>query len=318
MSQNILVTGALGFIGSFYAKLLVREGYDVSILDKLTYAADIGRIEDIKNNVNLYIGDICNTQLCNEIVKKHDINVIVNFAASSHVDNSIENSKEFVRSNFEGVQVLLDICRDSNIEKYVQISTDEVYGSAEKWSFDENDRLNPGNPYSATKAAADLLCLAYYNTYQIPIVITRSSNNYGPYQHKEKFIPKMITDAVHRKPLSVYGNGENVRDWLFVKDNSKAIRQVMENGKIGEIYNIGGGEELTNNHVASLIAERFGVDIKYIEDRKGHDKRYSIDCTKIKDELGWKPVKKFKDGINDTIKWYIEEEKRKDLDTTRG
>lgn len=311
--NNILVTGALGFVGSFYAKLLVRRGYDVSILDRMTYAADIGRIEDINDNVNLYIGDICNKDLVQDIINKHDINTIVNFAASTHVDNSIKDSREFVKSNFEGVHTLLEIFRNNEIEKYVQISTDETYGPVEKWSFDENERLNPGNPYSSTKAAADLLCLAYYNTYQIPIVITRSSNNYGPYQHVEKYIPKMITNAIHGKPLLVYGNGENVRDWLYVKDNAKAIKLVMENGKIGEIYNIGGGNELTNNYVASLIAERFGVDIKHIEDRKGHDKRYSIDCTKIRDELGWKPVKKFEEGLDDTIKWYIEEEKRKNL-----
>lgn len=309
-NSSILVTGALGFIGGFYAKLLTREKYNVSILDKMTYAADIMRIEDIKDNINLYIGDICNKELCKEIVKKHDIDIIVNFSASTHVDNSIDSSIEFVKSNFEGVQVLLDVCRENDIEKFVQISTDEVYGSIEKGSFNEEDRLRPGNPYSACKAGADLLCLSFWNTYSTPIVITRSSNNYGPFQHKEKFIPKMITDAINGKPLFVYGNGENIRDWLYVGDNVKAIKSVMENGKIGEIYNIGGGKELTNNYVASLIAERFGADIKYIEDRKGHDKRYSINCDKIEKELGWKPVKKFEDGIKDTIRWYIEEEKR--------
>jgi dTDP-glucose 4,6-dehydratase len=309
--NNILVTGALSFIGGFYAKLLVREGYSVSILDKLTYAADTRRIEDIKNNVNLYIGDICNRDLVQDIINKHDISTIVNMAAETHVDNSIKDSREFVKSNFDGVQVLLDICRENDIEKYVQISTDEVYGPAEKWSFDESDRLNPGNPYSATKAAADLLCLSYWNTYGLDLCITRSSNNYGPYQNAEKLIPKMITSAIHGKPLLIYGNGENIRDWLYVKDNTKGILQVMKKGKTGEIYNIGGGKELTNNHVASLIAERFGVDIKYVKDRKGHDKRYSIDCRKIEDELGWKPVKKFEEGLDDTIKWYVEEEKKK-------
>lgn len=313
MNKNILVTGAMGFIGSNYAKLLVREGYNISILDKMTYAADIRRIEDIKDDINLYIGDICNKELCSDIVKKHDIDNIINFAASTHVDNSIDNSIEFVKNNFEGVQALLDVCRENDIEKFVQISTDETYGSIEKGSFDENDRLRPGNPYGATKAAADLLCLAYHNTYQIPIVITRSSNNYGPYQHQEKFIPKMITRAIYGKPLLVYGDGENVRDWLYVKDNCKGILQVMKKGKIGEIYNIGGGKELTNNYVASLIAERFGVEIKYIEDRKGHDKRYSIYCIKIRDELEWKPVKKFEEGLDNTIKWYIDEDKINNL-----
>ena len=311
--KNILITGGLGFIGSFYTKLLVREGYNISVLDKITYAADIKRIEDVKNYINLYIGDICDKELCSEIIKKHDINIIVNFAAETHVDNSIDGSIEFVKSNFEGVQVLLDICRENDIEKFVQIGTDEVYGYADKQSFNENDKLRPGNPYSACKAAADLLCLAYFNTYQIPIIISRSSNNYGPFQHEEKFIPKMIIRAIYGKPLLIYGDGKNVCDWLYVKDNAKAIMQIMKNGRIGETYNIGGGNELTNNYVAEIIATRFSVEIKYIDDRKGHDKRYSINCDKINNELGWKPVKKFEDGLDDTIKWYIAEEKRKDL-----
>jgi len=314
-NRTVLVTGGLGFIGSQYVRLLTQKGYYPIIIDKMTYAADVNRIKGIEEEIcienRLYVGDICDKKLVQDIIDKHDINSIVNFAAESHVDSSIENSEKFVKSNFEGVQVLLDICRINDIEKYIQSSTDEVYGSADQRSFDENDKLNPGNPYSATKAAADLLCLAYYNTYKLPIVITRSSNNYGPYQHREKFIPKMITDAINGRPLLVYGNGENVRDWLYVRDNVKAIRRVMEIGKIGEIYNIGGGKELTNNYIASLISERFGVGIKYIEDRKGHDKRYSINCDKIEKELGWKPVKKFEDGLEDTIKWYIEEEKRK-------
>jgi dTDP-glucose 4,6-dehydratase len=315
MNKNILVTGAMGFIGSYYARLLSQKGYYPTIIDKMTYAADVNRIKGIEDEIyigdRLYVGDICNRELVQDIINKHDINVIVNFAAETHVDNSIKDSREFVKSNFEGVQILLDLCRENDIEKYVQISTDEVYGSAERWSFDENEKLSPGNPYSACKAAADLLCLAYWNTYQLPIVVTRSSNNYGPYQHTEKYIPKMITNAIHGKPLLIYGDGENVRDWLYVKDGVKAIKLVMEKGKIGEIYNIGGGKELTNNYVATCIAERFGVEIEYIEDRKGHDKRYSVNCDKIKDELGWKPVKKFEEGLNDTIRYYVEEEKRK-------
>ena len=313
MNKNILVTGGIGFIGSHYVRLLSQKGYYPIIVDKMTYAADVNRIKGIENEIyvrdNLYVGDICNKELIQDIINKYNINIIVNMAAETHVDNAIKDSREFIHSNFDGVQVLLDICRENDIEKYIQVSTDEVYGSAEGWPFDENDRLNPGNPYSACKASADLLCLAYNKTYGLNICVTRSSNNYGSYQHTEKFIPKMITRAIHGKPLLVYGDGTNIRDWLYVRDNVKGILQVMENGKIGEIYNIGGGKELTNNYVASLIAERFGVEIKYIEDRKGHDKRYSINCDKIKDELGWKPVKKFEEGLDDTIKWYIDEER---------
>lgn len=305
MNSNVLVTGALGFIGSFYAKLLLREKYNVSILDKMTYVADIRRIEDIKDNINLYIGDICDKELCNEIVKKHDIDIIVNFAASTHVDNSIDSSMEFVKSNFEGVQVLLDVCRENDIEKFVQISTDEIYGSIEKGSFNEEDRLKPGNPYSACKAGAELLCMSYYNTYSTPIVITRSSNNYGPFQHKEKLIPKMISLAIQGKDLEIYGDGNNIRDWLSVRDNVNAIRLVMRKGYVGEIYNIGAGNEKTNNEIAKIIADKFGVGIKYIKDRMGHDFRYSINCDKIMRDLGWRPKISFEEGLEETIK-YVE------------
>lgn len=304
--SNILVTGAVGFIGSHMARLLVNSGYNVTIVDNKNYAADPRRIEDIKDKVNLYIGDICNRKLCNEIVIYKDIDTIVNFAAETHVDNSIKDSKPFISSNIEGVQNLLDIARREEI-RFCQISTDEVYGSTE-WddqTFKETDKLNPGNPYAATKAASDLLTLSYFHTYGTNIVITRSSNNYGPWQHNEKFIPRMIKLGMEGKDLEVYGNGNNIRDWLYVEDNCMAIKEVMEKGRTGDIYNISSYEEKTNNEIAKIIADRFGVGIKYIEDRLGHDFRYSINSNKIMEEFGWEPKIEFEKGIEKTIDWYI-------------
>ncbi len=303
--NNVLVTGGLGFIASHLSRLLVNYGYNVIIIDKGTYSSDIRRIEDIKDEVKLYMGDICDEELIEIIIKKDNIHTIVNTAAESHVDNSINDSKPFIRSNVEGVQNLLDIIRRKDI-RFIQLSTDEVYGSINKGSFDENDRLRPGNPYSACKAGADLLCLAYKNTFDLDVIITRSSNNYGQFQHTEKYIPRMIDLAINKKPLEVYGNGTNIRDWLYVTDNCEAIKLVMEKGRKGEIYNIGANNEMTNNQIAKIIADRFKVPIKYIQDRLGHDFRYSIDCTKIKEELGWKPVTKFEDGIEKTIDFYEE------------
>lgn len=315
--QNILVTGAEGFIGSHYARLLYKYRYNIFILDKRTYAADKRRVGDIKCKV--FVCDINDKQAAQYIIGDNDVDTIVNFAAESHVDNSIKDSSKFVHSNITGVWNLLEIVRSHNDNlRFVQIGTDEVYGSIREGSFKEIDKINPSNPYSATKASADLLALSYYNTYGLYIIITRSSNNYGPYQDKEKFIPRMIDLAIKGKPLEVYGNGNNIRDWLYVSDNCEAIKLVMEKGKKGEIYNIGANNEMTNNQIAELISDRFGVGIRYIEDRKGHDHRYSINCTKIKEELGWKHVTKFEDGLEKTIDWYIKEEHKKDLEATMG
>lgn len=301
--SNILVTGGLGFIGSWYVKLLAREGYYPVVIDNNTYAADINRIKgnDYEDEIyignRLYIGDICDRELVENIIQKHDINVIVNFAAETHVDRSITDSSEFIHSNILGVHVLLELVRKNDL-KMVQISTDEVYGSIITGSFQETDRLNPSNPYSASKASADLLALSYYKTYGLSVVITRSSNNYGPGQFPEKFIPKMVHDAKEGKPLSVYGSGENVRDWLYVEDNCEAIKLVMERGSAGEIYNIGGGNEMTNNQVAGIISKKLNSPIVYVKDRPGHDFRYSINCSKIQRELCWKPTTPFETGIN--------------------
>lgn len=317
MKSNILVTGGLGFIGSHFIKLLVKENYYPIILDLDTYAADIGRIENIESNDyveesfiedRLYIGNICDKTLVQDIVQKHDIITIVNFAAETMVDRSINESKPFVQSNVDGVQNLLEIVRKNDL-RFVQISTDEVYGSTryDDQSFKETDKLNPGNPYSATKAAADLLVLSYFNTYNSNVAITRSSNNYGYYQHVEKFIPRMISLAMENKDLEVYGTGNNIRDWLCVEDNCKAILNVMEDGRTGDIYNICSMEEKTNNDIADIIADRFSVWTKHIEDRPGHDFRYSISCNKIMNELCWEPKIEFENGINQTIDWYVEQ-----------
>lgn len=305
--KNILVTGACGFIGSHFVKLLEPDsGHALIIIDKMTYAADVNRIGGIKKYENrLYIGDICNKTLCDQIIKRHSIDTIVNFAAETHVDRAIADSSEFMNSNILGVHTLLELARKYNL-RFVQVSTDEVYGSIEQGSFTETNRLNPGNPYSASKAGADLLALSYCKTYGLPVVITRSSNNYGPFQHTEKFIPKMITDAMAGKPLSVYGKGGNIRNWIYVTDNCEAIRLVMEHGKSGEIYNIGSANEMTNNQVAQIISLRFKVPITYITDRAGHDFRYSISNDKIKKDLGWEPCVPFIQGLNQTIQHYAE------------
>lgn len=308
--KNILVTGGLGFIGSHMSRLLVQSGYDVTIVDKETYAADIRRIEDIKDKI-----DICNVDICDDFMMEPIINyadIIINFAAETHVDNSIKDSQPFIHSNYLGVHNLLETVRknkeNGNDIRMVQISTDEVYGSIVTGvlSAIEYTRLLPGNPYSATKAAADLLCLSYINTYGLDICITRSSNNYGPFQDKEKFIPRMISLAMEGKDLEVYGVGDNIRDWLYVTDNCKGILKVMESGRSGNIYNIGAGNERNNNEVAKIIADRFGVGIKYIEDRAGHDFRYSIDSSKIRNELGWKAEVRFEEGLEETINFYKE------------
>lgn len=310
MISNVLVTGGLGFIGSHFARLLVNSGYNVVIMDKETYASDIRRIEDIKDKVKLCKLDICDEEFVNGHIFMNDIDTIVNMAAESHVDNSIKNSEQFIHSNYVGVWNLLEIIRknkeNGNNIRFVQISTDETYGSTQ-WddqTFKETDKLNPGNPYSATKAAADLLTLSYFKTYRLNTVITRSSNNYGPQQCTEKFISRMISLGIQGKDLEVYGNGLNIRDWLYVEDNCQAIKTVMEKGRIGDIYNISSYEEMTNNDVAEIIASKFGVGIKYIEDRKGHDFRYSIDCNKITNELGWEPKMDFENGLDKTIEFY--------------
>lgn len=312
--MNILVTGGAGFIGSNFIRYMLNKYDDYKIVnyDLLTYAGNLESLQDVQTNERYTFvkGDIRNVQLVDYVVKAYAIDVIVNFAAESHVDRSISDPAAFVKTNVLGTQVLLDVAKVNGIQKYVQISTDEVYGSlGETGYFTEETPLAPNNPYSASKASADLLVRAYHETYGLNVNITRCSNNYGPYQFPEKLIPLMITNALEGKELPVYGDGRHVRDWLHVVDHCAAIDLVVHKGKAGEVYNIGGHNERTNNEIVHLIVEKLGVCkslIKYVPDRPGHDRRYAIDATKMMTELGWKPQYTFDKGIEETIQWYTD------------
>lgn len=312
--MNLLVTGGAGFIGSNFVRYMLEKypTYKVVNYDLLTYAGNLENLKDVENHPNYTFvkGDINNRELLDYLVKTHEIDVIVNFAAESHVDRSITDPDIFVKTNVLGTQALLDVAKANNIKKYVQISTDEVYGTLEETGyFTEETPLAPNSPYSASKAGGDLLVRAYHETYGLNVNITRCSNNYGPYHFPEKLIPLMITNALEGKELPIYGDGENIRDWLHVKDHCAAIDLVIHKGRPGEVYNIGGHNERTNNEIVHLIVEKLGVSkdlIKYVADRPGHDRRYAIDPTKIMTELGWKPQYTFETGIVETIQWYID------------
>ncbi|MED3750950.1 dTDP-glucose 4,6-dehydratase [Geobacillus stearothermophilus] len=312
--MNLLVTGGAGFIGSNFVRYMLEKypNYKVVNYDLLTYAGNLENLKDVENHRNYTFvkGDINNRELVDYLVKTHEIDVIVNFAAESHVDRSITDPDIFVKTNVLGTQALLDVAKDNNIKKYVQISTDEVYGTlGETGYFTEETPLAPNSPYSASKAGGDLLVRAYHETYGLNVNITRCSNNYGPYHFPEKLIPLMITNALEGKELPIYGDGQNIRDWLHVKDHCAAIDLVIHKGRPGEVYNIGGHNERTNNEIVHLIVEKLGVSkdlIKYVADRPGHDRRYAIDPTKIMTELGWKPQYTFEKGIAETIQWYID------------
>lgn len=314
--MNLLVTGGAGFIGSNFIHYMLQKypSYQIINYDKLTYAGNLENLADIANNSNyLFVkGDIVNQELIEYIVKTYEIDVIVNFAAESHVDRSIRSSTEFVITNIIGTQTLLDVAKNHSI-RFIQISTDEVYGSLGPTGFfTEQTPLSPNSPYSASKASADMLVRSYHKTYGLNTNITRCSNNYGPYQYPEKLIPLMIINAILRKTLPVYGNGKNIRDWLHVLDHCAAIDLVIHKGKPGEIYNIGGNNERTNLEIVELIVEKLGAPkdlITFVPDRLGHDYRYAIDSRKIQTELGWKPSFSFEEGINDTISWYLAHEK---------
>jgi len=304
--NRVLVTGGAGFIGSnFIRHLLNSTNYAVINLDKLTYAGNLRNIKDLRGNKRhrFVKGDIRNRKLADSLVGKVD--AVVNFAAESHVDRSIQTPRTFVETNVLGTQVLLEACRKARV-RFEQISTDEVYGSRGEGSFRETDLLNPSSPYSASKAAADLLVNAYYVTYGLDVTVTRSTNNYGPNQHPEKLIPRLITSALRGKPLPIYGSGKNVRDWIFVEDNCRATQFVLEKGEKGQIYNIAGGNERENIGIAAQILRRLSLPetmIEHVPDRPGHDFRYSLDCEKIH-HLGWRPQVPFEDGLEKTIDWY--------------
>jgi dTDP-glucose 4,6-dehydratase len=311
--KNILITGGAGFIGSNFINHVLneRDDYNVVNLDKLTYA---GNLENLKNtetkkNYHFIKGDIANSDLVNYIFEKHQIKFVINFAAESHVDRSILGSEIFYRTNVIGTNVLLETARRYEVEKFIQISTDEVYGSlGSEGQFTERTSLSPNSPYSSSKAAADMMALSFHHTYGIPVVITRCSNNYGQYQFPEKLIPLMIINALNNKKLPVYGDGMNVRDWIYVIDHNKAIDIVFEKGKAGEVYNIGASNEMPNIEIVKLILKHLKKSedlIEFVKDRPGHDRRYAIDSTKIKMELEWKPEFTFESAIQDTIDWYI-------------
>ncbi|MDQ0162552.1 dTDP-glucose 4,6-dehydratase [Aeribacillus alveayuensis] len=312
--MNLLVTGGAGFIGSNFVHYMLEKypNYKVVNYDLLTYAGKLENLKDVENHPNYTFvkGDINNRELVDYLVKTHEIDVIVNFAAESHVDRSITDPDIFVKTNVLGTQALLDVAKANHIKKYVQISTDEVYGTlGETGYFTEETPLAPNSPYSASKAGGDLLVRAYHETYGLNVNITRCSNNYGPYHFPEKLVPLMITNVLEGKELPIYGDGQNIRDWLHVKDHCAGIDLVIHKGRPGEVYNIGSHNERTNNEIVHLIVEKLGVSkdlIKYVADRPGHDRRYAINPTKIMTELGWKPQYTFEKGIAETIQWYID------------
>ena len=314
--MKILVTGGAGFIGSnfVYYELDNYPNDEVICLDKLTYAGNLETLEVAMKNPKFKFvkGDIADRVFVDELFASEKPDVVVNFAAESHVDRSIENPEIFLQTNVIGTSVLMDACRKYGNIRYHQVSTDEVYGDLPldrpDLFFTETTPLNTSSPYSASKASADLLVQAYYRTYKLPVTISRCSNNYGPYHFPEKLIPLMIANALNDKKLPVYGKGENVRDWLYVEDHCSAIDLIIRKGKIGEVYNIGGHNERTNLEVVKTIIKELGKSedlIEFVTDRPGHDRRYAIDPTKIHDELGWLPATKFDDGIKKTIDWYL-------------
>ncbi|MGX2960680.1 dTDP-glucose 4,6-dehydratase [Peribacillus sp. JNUCC 23] len=312
--MNLFVTGGAGFIGSNFVHYILDTYSDYKVVnyDLLTYAGNLENLKSLENNPNYKFikGDINNRELVDHLVKEHEIDVLVNFAAESHVDRSITEPDLFVKSNVLGTQSLLETAKANNLKKYVQVSTDEVYGTlgAEGY-FTEETPLTPNSPYSASKAGGDLLVRSYFETYGMNVNITRCSNNYGPYHFPEKLIPLMVTNALEGKDLPIYGDGKNVRDWLHVKDHCAAIDLVIHKGKPGEVYNVGGHNERTNNEIVHLIVEKLDVSkglITYVEDRLGHDRRYAIDPKKLIYELGWKPQYTFDTGIVETIQWYID------------
>lgn len=315
--MTILVTGGAGFIGSnfIFHMLNTYPHYRIICLDKLTYAGNLSTLAPLMNNINFRFikCDICDRNAVYRFFEQERPDIVINFAAESHVDRSIENPAIFLQTNVLGAAVLMDACRAYGVSRFHQVSTDEVYGDLPldrpDLFFSEATPINASSPYSGSKASADLLTLAYHRTYRLPVTISRCSNNYGPYHFPEKLIPLMIINALNSKPLPVYGEGINVRDWLYVEDHCKAIDLIIHYGKIGEVYNIGGHNEMRNIDIVKLICRELGKPeslITYVEDRKGHDLRYAIDPAKIHRELGWLPQTKFADGLKKTIEWYLD------------
>lgn len=315
--MKVLVTGGAGFIGGNFVHHMVNKypDYQIVNLDLLTYAGNLETLKPVedKPNYKFVKGDIADEAFIMDLFEKEKFDVVVNFAAESHVDRSIEDPGIFVQTNVMGTRVLLDASRKFGVKRYHQVSTDEVYGDLPldrpDLFFTENTPIHTSSPYSASKASADLFVLAYHRTFGTPVTVSRCSNNYGPYHFPEKLIPLMIANALNDKPLPVYGKGENVRDWLYVEDHCRAIDLIIHKGRVGEVYNVGGHNEMKNIDIVKLICKELGKPeslITHVADRKGHDMRYAIDPTKIHNELGWLPETKFADGIKKTIKWYLD------------
>ena len=309
--MRLLVTGGAGFIGSNFIRYIIKKypQYKVINLDKLTYAGNLENLRDIDNNPNYTFvkGDICDKVIVDELSR--EVEAIVNFAAESHVDRSIVDASDFMRTNVHGTYVLLEVAKKYKIRRFIQASTDECYGSIAEGSSKETDALNPSSPYAASKAAADMLVHSYWVTYNLPVNIARSSNNFGPYQYPEKIISLFITNGLEDKPVPLYGDGMNVRDWLYVIDNCRGIDLILHNGKEGEIYNIGGGNELRNIDLTKTVLKLLGKPeslIQPVKDRPGHDRRYSLDCSKIVRQLGWAPTFEFEKALQETVKWYVD------------
>ena len=317
--MTLIVTGGAGFIGSNFIFYMLKEHPEDNVLclDKLTYAGNLSTLEPVMENPNFRFvkADICDREAVYALFEEEHPDVVVNFAAESHVDRSIENPEVFLRTNIEGAAVLMDACRKYGIQRYHQVSTDEVYGDLPldrpDLFFTEETPIHTSSPYSSSKAGADLLVLAYHRTYGLPVTISRCSNNYGPYHFPEKLLPLMIINALHDKSLPVYGEGINVRDWLYVEDHCRAIDLIVRKGTVGEVYNVGGHNEMRNIDIVKLICKELGKPeslITHVTDRAGHDMRYAIDPSKIHAELGWLPETKFEDGIKKTIQWYLDNE----------
>jgi dTDP-glucose 4,6-dehydratase len=306
--MKLLITGGAGFIGSNFIRHILKKYPDYKIinLDKLTYCGNLENLKDIENNSNYSFvkGDICDKEIVDKLVSQVD--VIIHFAAETHVDRSITDAITFIETDVIGTFTLLEAARKHNVKKFIQISTDEVYGEIKEGSFKETDELKPRNPYSAAKAAADRLAYSFFATYKLPVIITRSSNNYGPYQYPEKVIPLFVTNLLEGKKVPLYGDGLNIRDWLFVDDNCEAIDFILHNGKLGEVYNVAGKSEVTNLELTKFILKELGKDesfIEHVKDRPGHDKRYSLNIDKVQ-QLGWQPKHNFQEAMKQTIQWY--------------
>jgi len=306
--MRVLVAGGAGFIGNNFVRYLLSRYPDreVTILDKLTYAARKENIRDILSNVRFIKGDVCNGEDVSQALS--GCKIVYNFAAETHVDRSIVEASPFIQTNIQGTQVLLEAARRSGVEQFFQISTDEVYGSVAKGASTESDPLDPSSPYSASKAASELLARSHYKTYQFPVIVIRPSNNFGPFQYPEKLIPVLIINALHNEPLPIYGDGLQVRDWLYVEDACAGIDVIANEGEAGEVYNLGAGNGITNLEIAKRILAIMGKPeslISYVKDRPGHDRRYAMNCARIT-SLGWKPVVSLEEGLRKTVHWYLE------------